>query len=58
MNNITFIEEEKGVKYDPTLDEYVKKHPNPFPEKLVMATAFIEKNGLQTLCFSSNSKSE
>lgn len=46
MNNITYIEEEKGVKYDPILDEHIKKHPNPFPEKLVMATAFIEKNGL------------
>ena len=48
MKNISLIEDNEGTNYDPILDEYVKKHPNPFPKKQAMATAFIEKHGLPT----------
>jgi hypothetical protein len=46
MNKKDFIETVLGGKYNPALDEDVKNNPNPFPEKMAMAIATIEKYGL------------
>ena len=32
--------------YDPSLDDDEINDPNPFPEKMARAVAFLEKNGL------------
>lgn len=45
MKKTAFIESQYCV-YDPSLDDIEKKNPNPFPEKMARAIAFIEKNGL------------
>ena len=33
-------------EYDPSLDDEEKNNPNPFPEKMALAVASIEKYGL------------
>lgn len=33
-------------EYDPSLDDDELNDPNPFPEKMARAVAFLEKNGL------------
>jgi uncharacterized protein YjaZ len=47
--NLSFVEEEIGVKHDPNLDDYVKNNPNPFPKKLALATELVEKYYLPNL---------
>lgn len=45
MKKTTFIES-SHIKYDPSLDTEEKNNPNPFPEKMELALATIEKYGL------------
>lgn len=45
MKKTAFIEHPK-ITYDPSLDDEEKKNPNPFPEKMALAIATIEKYGL------------
>lgn len=42
MKKTSFFDENEDVIIDPT----IQVHPNPFPEKMARAIAFIEKNGL------------
>lgn len=42
MKKTSFFEANEDVIIDPT----IKVYPNPFPEKMARAIAFIEKNGL------------
>ena len=45
MKKMAFFED-THVNYDPKLDDIEEKYPNPFPEKMARAVAFLEKNGL------------
>jgi hypothetical protein len=38
MNKKTFVE------YDPSLDDYAKNHPNPFPAQIASVVTMIEKH--------------
>jgi ethanolamine utilization protein EutP (predicted NTPase) len=45
MKKTAFIEH-PNITYDPSLDDEEKNNPNPFPEKMALAIATIEKYGL------------
>jgi hypothetical protein len=45
MKKTAFIENPRST-YDPSLDDDEKNNPNPFPEKMALAIATIEKYGL------------
>lgn len=45
MKKTAFIES-PYCKYNPSLDDEEKNNPNPFPQKMASAIAFIEKHGL------------
>ena len=45
MKKTAFIESPYCV-YDPSLDDIEKNNPNPFPEKMARAIAFLEEHGL------------
>ncbi len=45
MKKTSFIES-PYCEYDPSLDDEEKNDPNPFPEKMASAIAFIDKHGL------------
>jgi hypothetical protein len=45
MKKMAFFEDAHAT-YDPDLDNFEEKYPNPFPEKMARAVAFLEKHGL------------